>query len=436
MAEQQSIPRAFHVMTKPRGPICNLNCDYCYYIPKAQLYPESDFHMSEEVLESFTRQYIEAQQVPEVTFGWQGGEPLLMGIEFFELAVAHQKTYCKPGMRIINTLQTNGTLIDDAWAAFFHEHNFLIGLSLDGPQAMHDAYRVDRADLPTWDKVMRGLRTLQQHEVETNILCTVHTANAPHPTETYRFFRDEAGVDFIQFIPIVRRDNATGHQEGLEVTHHTVTGQQYGEFLIGVFDEWVRHDVGRIFVQIFDVALAAWTGQRPGLCVFEPTCGLGLAMEHNGDLYACDHYVEPRYRLGNIMETPMIDMVASQEQRQFGRAKLETLPQQCMECPVRFICNGACPKNRILVTAEGEPKLNYLCSGYKSFFLHVDAPMRMMVEELRARRAPANVMQRINASDMALEQAFASAGRNDPCPCGSGKKFKACHARSGRIGRA
>lgn len=429
MSEHHARPRAFHVMTKPRGPICNLDCAYCYYLPKDRLYPDSDFHMSDAVLESFTQQYITSQQVPEVTFGWQGGEPLLMGIEFFERAVAYQETYRPPETRIINTLQTNGTLIDDAWAEFFHEHNFLIGLSLDGPQAMHDAYRVDKAGAPTWEKVMRGLDFMQKHGVEYNILCTVHAGNADHPVDVYRFFRDEAKSEFVQFIPIVRRDNETGHQEGLEVRDHSVTAQQYGDFLIGVFDEWVRHDVGRVFVQIFDVALAAWTGQRPGLCVFEPTCGLGLAMEHNGDLYACDHYVEPKYRLGNIMETPMIDLVTSEQQRAFGRAKLEALPQQCQDCEVRFICHGGCPKNRILVTGEGEPKLNYLCSGYKSFFMHIDRPMRMMVEELRRRQPPANVMRRINAEDQAMEEAFANARRNDPCPCGSGLKFKHCHGR-------
>ncbi len=431
MIEHTTVPRAFHVMTKPRGPICNLNCEYCYYIPKAQLYPDSEFRMSDAVLESFTRQYIEAQQVPEVTFGWQGGEPLLTGLDFFEQAVDIQEQYRRPGMQVINTLQTNGTLIDDAWATFFNEYDFLVGLSLVGPQTMHDAYRVDQGGAPTWEKVMRGLRVLQNHDVEVNILCTVHTANASHPTEVYRFFRDEVGAEFIQFIPIVRRDNETGHQEGLEVTHHSVSGQQYGDFLIGVFDEWVRHDVGRVFVQLFDVALASWTGQRSGLCVFEPTCGLGLAMEHNGDLYACDHYVEPRYRLGNIMETPMIDLVASEQQRRFGQAKLETLPQQCLDCEVRFICNGACPKNRILVTDEGEPRLNYLCSGYKSFFMHIDRPMRMMVEELRGRRAPANVMRQLNEEALATQAAFTAAGRNDPCPCGSGRKYKHCHGRRG-----
>jgi uncharacterized protein len=429
MAEHRPIPRAFHVMTKPNGPICNLDCAYCYYLPKAQMYPGSDFRMSDEVLESFTRQYIESQQVPEVTFGWQGGEPLLMGIDFYQRAIAYQERFRRPGTRIINTLQTNGTLVDEAWGRFFKEHSFLIGLSLDGPQPMHDAFRVDRGDQPSWERVMRGLHTLQEHGVEHNILCTIHAANAQHPTEVYRFFRDEVGTEFIQFIPIVRRNNDTGHQEGRQVTHHSVTGEQYGSFLIGVFDEWVRHDVGRVFVQIFDVALAAWSGQRPGLCVFEPTCGLGLAMEHNGDLYACDHYVEPRYRLGSIMETPLIELVTSEQQRAFGRAKLESLSQQCLDCEVRSVCNGGCPKNRLLISDEGTPQLNYLCSGYKSFFMHIDGPMRMMVEELRNRRAPANVMQAINAEDLGQEKAFAAAGRNDPCPCGSGKKFKQCHGR-------
>ena len=429
MTNVAPIPRAFHVMTKPRGPICNLNCAYCYYLPKEQMYPGSNFRMTDEVLESFTRQYIEAQRVPEVTFGWQGGEPLLMGINFFERAVELQEKYRKPGVRIVNTLQTNGTLVDDEWGKFFHDNNFLIGLSLDGPQPMHDAFRLDKGNKPTWERVMHARDIFQEHGVEYNILCTVHKANADHPVEVYRFFRDEVKTEFIQFIPIVRRDNITGHQEGTDLTDHSVTAKQYGDFLIGVFDEWVRHDVGRVFVQIFDVALAAWTGQRPGLCVFEPTCGLGLAMEHNGDLYACDHFVEPDYKLGNIMETPIIEMVASEEQRKFGLAKRDTLPQQCRNCEVRFICNGACPKNRILVTPDGEPGLNYLCAGYKAFFHHIDRPMQMMVEELRHRRAPANVMQRLAQEEAALEAKFANANRNDPCPCGSGKKFKHCHGR-------
>ncbi len=423
-------PRAFHVMVKPRGPVCNLNCAYCYYLAKEKLYPGSDFRMSDAVLESFTRQYIAAQRVPEVTFGWQGGEPLLMGIDFFERAMALQEQYRRPGMRIINTLQTNGTLLDEAWGRFFKAHDFLVGLSLDGPQAMHDAYRRDKGGAPTWERVMRGQDILHRYGVEYNILCTVHQANADHPVEVYRFFRDEVGAQFVQFIPIVRRDNETGYQEGSRLTAHSVTAQQYGDFLIGVFDEWVRHDVGRVYAQIFDVALAAWMGQRAGLCIFEPTCGLALAMEHNGDLYACDHFVEPRYRLGNMMETPLVELVASEAQRKFGQAKRDTLPQQCRDCEVRFICNGGCPKNRIAVTPDGEPGLNHLCAGYKAFFTHIDRPMRMMVEELRHHRAPANVMRRLAQEEADLAARFAQAGRNDPCPCGSGKKYKHCHGRA------
>jgi uncharacterized protein len=320
-------------------------------------------------------------------------------------------------------------LVNEAWGEFFKAHDFLIGLSLDGPQAMHDAYRRDKGGTPTWERVMRGRDVLQRHGVEYNILCTVHQANADHPLGVYRFFRDEAQAQFVQFIPIVRRDNDTGHQEGDTLTGHSVTGKQYGDFLIGVFDEWVRRDVGRVYVQLFDVALAAWMGQRPGLCVFEPTCGLGLAMEHNGDLYACDHFVEPHYKLGNIVETPLVDLVTSEAQRTFGQDKRDTLPKQCRDCEVRFVCNGECPKNRILVTSDGEPGLNYLCAGYKSFFTHIDHPMRMMVEELRQHRAPANVMHRLAQEEADLATRFARARRNDPCPCGSGKKFKHCHGR-------
>jgi len=432
MTAEASSVRAFHVMVKPRGPVCNLNCSYCYYLSKERLYPGSDFRMQDEVLESFTRQYIEAQRVPEVTFGWQGGEPLLMGIDFFQRAVELQARYRRPGMRLINSIQTNGVLLDDAWCQFFHRHEFLVGLSLDGPREVHDAYRRDKGGAPTFDRVMRGLALLQKHQVEFNILTTVHAANAGRPLEVYRFFRDEVGTQFIQFIPIVQRQNETGFQEGTEVTDRSVTGRQYGDFLIAVFDEWVRHDVGRVFVQIFDVALAAWMGQRPGLCVFEETCGLGLAMEHNGDLYACDHFVEPRYRLGNIQETPLAELVASEKQRQFGLSKRDDLPRVCRACEVRFICNGACPKNRVRATSDGGRRLNLLCESYKAFFTHIDRPMRMMVEELRARRPPANVMVRLAQEDAELEHRFATARRNDPCPCGSGHKFKHCHGRLSR----
>ena len=422
---------AFHVMMKPRGAICNLDCKYCYFLAKEDLYPGSGFRMSDDLLEEYTRQYIDAQQVPEVTFAWQGGEPTLMGLEFFQKAVEFQKKFQKPDTRIYNSLQTNGTLLDADWCRFFHENDFLIGLSLDGPKALHDAYRVDKGGKPTFDAVMGAAEMMQAHEVEYNILTTVHAANAEHPVEVYRFMRDVVKTRFLQFIPIVERDNDTGYQEGNEVTDRSVTGKQYGRFLIRIFDEWVRRDVGKMYVQIFDVSLAAWSGQSPGLCIFMETCGDALALEHNGDLYACDHYVEPDYRLGNITEIPMMEMVLSEQQRAFGQAKLDTLPQYCLSCDVRFICNGGCPKNRIITTPDGEPGLNYLCEGYKAFFHHIDGPMRFMANELQHRRAPANVMSfiRQREAELTRQREFRTVGRNDPCPCGSGLKFKRCHGR-------
>jgi len=419
----------FHIILKPRGAICNLDCAYCYFLSKERLYPDSQFRMADDLLEEYTRQYIAAQPGPEAIFAWQGGEPTLMGLPFFQRAVELQEKYRRPGMRILNTLQTNGTTLDEAWCHCLRQHRFLVGLSLDGPRALHDAYRRDKGGRPTFDRVMAGLALLQRHGVDFNILTTVHAANASQPLAVYRFLRDEVGARFIQFIPIVERDNATGFQEGERVTERSVTGRAYGNFLIEVFEEWVRRDVGQVYVQIFDVALAAWSGQRPGLCIFEETCGAALAMEHTGDLYACDHFVEPRYRLGNLRTTPLIEMVASTQQRHFGLAKRDALPRDCRACAVRFICNGGCPKDRILRTPDGEPGLNYLCEGYKAFFTHIDPAMRFMADELRAQRPPANIMLHLAQRAAEQERAWARAGRNDPCPCGSGLKFKLCHGR-------
>ena len=428
--EDAVTPAAFHIMMKPRGAICNLDCEYCYFLSKEFMYPGSRFRMADDLLEEYTKQYIEAQRVPEVTFAWQGGEPTLMGLDFFKRAVELQQKYKKPGMHVHNALQTNGTLLDDDWCRFFHDNDFLIGLSVDGPRELHDAYRVDKGGKPTFDKVMAGMHLMQRHKVEFNILTTVHAANADHPLEVYRFLRDEAKTQFMQFIPIVERDNDTGYQEGDTPTNRSVTAEQYGRFLIGIFDEWVRRDVGRVFVQIFDVALAAWTGNRPGLCIFEETCGSALAMEHNGDLFSCDHFVEPNYRLGNIQEIPLIEMVASAQQRKFGQDKRDLLPQYCLDCEVRFVCNGGCPKNRFITTPDGDPGLNYLCAGYRAFFNHVNRPMQIMAGELRHRRPPANVMRILAEEEAARRRQFAGVGRNDPCPCGSGRKFKQCHGRS------
>ncbi|NUQ01332.1 MAG: anaerobic sulfatase maturase, partial [Armatimonadetes bacterium] len=309
-------PRAFHVMTKPIGALCNLDCTYCFYLRKEQLYPDergAAWRMSDEVLEAYIRQYIETQQVPEVNFAWQGGEPTLLGVDFFRRAVELQKRYRRPGMVIHNAFQTNGTLLDDEWGAFLHEHHFLIGLSIDGPRELHDHYRVDKGGKPSFDQVMAGLELLKKHKVEHNLLCVVNRHNSRHPREVYRFFRDELDETYYQFIPAVEFVPGGG------VTEWTVRPEDYGDFLCGVFDEWVRHDVGTRYVQIFDVALRAWCGLDPGLCVFSERCGDALAMEHNGDLYSCDHFVVPHNRLGNILSESLSDLVASPLQRKFGR---------------------------------------------------------------------------------------------------------------------
>lgn len=369
-------PPAFQVMVKPRGSICNLDCSYCLYLAKEKLYPGASFRMSDELLEDYIRQYIAAQRVPQVVFAWQGGEPTLMGLEFYRKAVKLQQQYRRPGMRIFNALQTNGTRLDDKWCAFFREHDFLIGLSLDGPRELHDAYRVDKGGQPTFDRVMAGLALLKKHQVEFNILTCVHTANADHPLAVYRFLRDEVGTHYIQFLPIVERLPARRSQGETRVSSRSVNGEAYGHFLNAIFDEWVRRDVGHVSVQMFDVALAIWSGEPAGLCIFDETCGQGLAMEHNGDVYACDHFVEPDYHLGNMQVIPLAELAGSVKQRAFGLAKRETLPRYCRECPVVFACHGGCPKDRFIHTPDGEPGLNYLCTGYKAFFSHVDAVFR------------------------------------------------------------
>ncbi len=420
----KNVPSYFHVLSKPSGATCNLDCTYCFFLSKEKLYPNSRFRMSEETLES--------QRAPEVTIAWQGGEPTLMGLDFFKRAVDLAHAYARPGIEIQHTMQTNGILLNDDWCRFFHEHRFLIGLSLDGPQAMHDTYRVDKGGAPTFQKVMRAARLLQEHKVEFNILTTVNAANADHPLEVYRYLRDEVGTQFIQFIPIVERINEQGEigfQEGSQVSERSVKPEQWGTFLITIFDEWVRRDVGTVFIQMFDAALASWYGAPPSLCIFAETCGIALALEHNGDLYSCDHFVEPKYLLGNIKKQHMIELVSSERQRQFGLHKRDSLPRYCRDCQVRFACHGECPKNRFIETPDGESGLNYLCAGYKAFFMHIDKPMRIMAELLRRDRAPAEVKLVLAAEEAELQKAFAKTGRNELCPCSSGRKFKQCHGR-------
>lgn len=386
-------PMGFHVMVKPHGPICNLACEYCYYLPKQKLYPDSKCVMTDDVLEEFTRQYINAQKTKMVTFAWQGGEPLLMGLDFFKKAVELQEKYKKPGMQIQNTLQTNGTLIDDDWAKFFHAHEFLIGISIDGPPELHNTYRKDKTGNGSFQRVKKGLVKLQKNGVDYNILACVSQANVHHPLDVYRYFRDDLDAQFVQFIPIVQRDNETGHQEGLRLTDRSISGEEYGNFLISVFDEWVRNDVGTVFVQIFDVTLNSWMRQPASLCIFSAACGNAMALEHNGDLYSCDHFVEPRNKLGNIMDTHLLDLVGKRKQYQFAIKKSKKVPQYCKECEFWFICHGACPKNRVDKDPSGEPNLNHLCAGYYKFFTHIAPYMEYMINELRHGRPAVGIME-------------------------------------------
>ena len=401
----------YHVLAKPTGSVCNLDCKYCFFLSKESLYPGESFRMKDDVLEAYIRQLLESHPAGEINVAWQGGEPTLMGLEFFERAVQLVERVKRPTQRILHTIQTNGTLLDEAWLRFFKRHKFLVGLSIDGPREMHDAYRVNKGGAGSFDQVLQAWKALRSHEVDVNVLCTIHAANQDHPLEVYRFFRDELGARFLQMIPIVERatpelldlaNQGWGErpgaarplyvQDGSLVTERSVSPEKFGRFLSEIFDEWVRRDVGTVFVQTFDVALGSWVGQH-NLCIFSPTCGNAVALEHNGDLYSCDHFVEPRYKLGNILETKMATLVASEQQRKFGRDKLDTLPAYCRSCDVRFACHGECPRNRFLHTPDGEPGLNYLCAGYKAFFRHIDPAMKIMAGLLRQGRYADEILQ-------------------------------------------
>jgi uncharacterized protein len=431
-------PPGFHLLAKPSGSTCNIDCTYCFFLSKEALYPNEKSRMSDATLEAYIRQLLESHRVPQVTVAWQGGEPALMGIDFFKRAVELVEKYRKPGQTVQQTFQTNGILLDDDWCTFFKEHNFLVGLSVDGPRELHDAYRLDRRGQGTFDRVMQGLQHLKRHGVEFNILCTVNAANEKHGRTVYRFFRDELGAKWVQFIPIIERateetlevanegwSEQPGRkrllytQAGSLVTKRSVGGEQYGRFLVDVFEEWVRHDVGQVYVQLFDVTLEAFFG-RHMLCIHAPTCGYGPALEHNGDLYSCDHFVEPRFLLGNIHKTHMLKLIASSEQRKFGDDKRDTLTAQCRRCEVKPLCNGGCPKDRFAISRDGDPGQNYLCAGLELFFKHTLPAMRTMAQLLQMRRAPSEVMAITGSEDE-------KRGLYQPCPCGSGKKFRFCH---------
>ena len=393
--------KPLYVMLKPAGAHCNLACKYCYYLEKNKLYPTAQRHlMSDEILEQFTREYIEAQTMSQVLFTWHGGEPLLRSIDFYRKALSLQQKYAG-GRRIDNVIQTNGTLLTDEWCEFFAQNHWLVGISIDGPQPYHDHYRLTAAGKPSWKKVMQGIKLLKKHGVEWNAMAVVNAYNANHPLEFYRFFK-ENGCQFLQFTPIVER--LTRHEDGrtlasladkdeISLSEASVTPEQWGYFLCAIFDEWVRKDVGKIFVEIFDCTLANWMGVSPGICAYSKECGHAGVMEHNGDVYSCDHFVFPEYKLGNIRDHSLIDMLYGEQQQEFSRLKHSSLPRQCKECDMEFACHGECPKNRFMKDKYGDSGLNYLCPGYYHYYQHVAPYMDYMKQELMAQRPPSNIMK-------------------------------------------
>lgn len=393
--------KPLYVMLKPAGAHCNLACKYCYYLEKNKLYPTAQRHlMSDEMLEQFTREYIEAQTMNQVLFTWHGGEPLLRSIDFYRKALSLQQKYAG-GRRIDNVIQTNGTLLTDEWCEFFAQNHWLVGISIDGPQPDHDHYRLTAAGKPSWKKVMQGIKLLKKHGVEWNAMAVVNAYNANHPMEFYRFFK-ENGCQFLQFTPIVER--LTRHEDGrtlasladkdeISLSEASVAPEQWGYFLCAIFDEWVRKDVGKIFVEIFDCTLANWMGIFPGICAYSKECGHAGVMEHNGDVYSCDHFVFPEYKLGNIRDHSLIDMLYGEQQQEFSRLKRSSLPRQCKECDMEFACHGECPKNRFMKDKYGDSGLNYLCPGYYHYYQHVAPYMDYMKQELMSQRPPSNIMK-------------------------------------------
>ena len=392
--------KPLYVMLKPAGAHCNLACKYCYYLEKNKLYPTAQRHlMSNEMLEQFTREYIEAQTMNQVLFTWHGGEPLLRSIDFYRKALSLQQKYAG-GRHIDNVIQTNGTLLTDEWCEFFAQNHWLVGISIDGPQPYHDHYRLTAAGKPSWQKVMQGIKLLKKHGVEWNAMAVVNAYNVNHPLEFYRFFK-ENGCQFLQFTPIVERQ--TRHEDGrtlasladkdeISLSEASVAPEQWGYFLCAIFDEWVRKDVGKIFVEIFDCTLANWMGISPGICAYSKECGHAGVMEHNGDVYSCDHFVFPEYKLGNIRDQSLIDMLYGEQQREFSRLKHSSLPRQCKECDMEFACHGECPKNRFMKDKYGDSGLNYLCLGYYHYYQHVAPYMDYMKQELMLQHPPSNIM--------------------------------------------
>ena len=447
MRSYQTIAAALSIMAKPIGPVCNLDCAYCYYLEKEKIYGNSGrFRMDERTLEKFIDEYIVSQNVPVVRFVWHGGEPVMLGLDYYKKALELQNRYSR-GRSIENVLQTNGTLLTDDWCRFLRDNNFLVGISFDGPEHLHDRYRLNSAGKPSFAQVMKGLELLVKHKVEFNTMSVLHDYNVLYPLEIYRFLKD-VGSRYMQFTPIVERIATNASDEKLKLLSGSdqsdnilapwsVKALDYGRFLCSVFDDWVVQDVGKYYVPVFDSILANYVGKMPSICVHAETCGHAGAIEHNGDLFACDHYVFPEYKLGNIHSDSLISMMYSPRQTAFGQAKRDALPQYCRQCEYLFACNGECPRNRIIMTPTGEPGLNYLCNGLRLFYRHVAPYMDFMVEELANERPPANVMAwareradrekrettRINSLERVKK---ANIKPNDACPCASGKKYKFC----------
>ena len=397
--------RPLYVMLKPVGALCNLACKYCYYLEKSRLYADTPRHvMSEDLLEKFIKEYISAQTMPQVLFTWHGGETLMRPLSFYRRAMELQRQYAG-GRTIDNCIQTNGTLLTDEWCRFFKENNWLVGVSIDGPQEFHDEYRRDKQRRPSFHKVMQGIELLKKHGVEWNGMAVVNDFNADYPLEFYQFFKD-IGCHYIQFTPIVERllphkdgrqlTSVCDEEEKAQIADFSVSPEQWGDFLCAIFDEWVKKDVGTYYIQLFFFFLANWMGEPPGVCTLAPTCGHAGVMEFNGDVYACDHFVFPEYKLGNIYRQSLVEMMYGERQQRFGLDKAASLPRLCKACPWLFACHGECPKNRFLRTPEGEPGLNYLCKGYRKFFQHVAPYMDFMKQELLNKRPPANVMQMVD----------------------------------------
>ena len=409
----------FVVMAKPVGPICNLDCGYCYYLGKTELFPRGEhFRMRPEVLESYISSFIAASPGPTVHFGWHGGEPTLAGIDFYRRVVELQRQYLPTGWRCLNNLQTNGTLLDEEWCAFLAEHRFAVGLSIDGPASLHDAFRMDRKGRPTHDRTMHGLHALRDAGIEPDVLCTLNALTAAHPREVYRFFLDQK-VQWLQFLPVVEKELGG-------VSQRSVTPEAMGEFLCTVFDEWVRHDIEHIGVQNFLECFVVVTGKPANLCVMSRTCGRVLAMEHDGSVYACDHFVDPAHRLGDVTRDGFAALVETPEQLAFGSAKHDALPTCCQECKVRLFCHGGCPKDRFATTSQGEEGLNYLCAGYLRFFGHIRPYLERMAALARQGRPIYAIAGELEISEREERAQWRATGRNDLCPCGSGRKYKQC----------